>query len=114
MVDTAGRGALAILITLAVALMLMVFPLPDWAQPFRAQWPLMVLAYWCMAIPITSTWTNTSRDQLVVYLQTLTLYKPSERAILTGYRLRLKPINQTYSQLNKEWCLPKLTSNKLL
>jgi rod shape-determining protein MreD len=51
MAERAGQGLLAIAVSLAVALVLTVFPLPEWAQPYRPQWPLMVLAYWCMALP---------------------------------------------------------------
>lgn len=51
MTSAIGRSVLAIAATLAVALMLTIFPLPDWAHPYRPQWPLMVLAYWSMALP---------------------------------------------------------------
>ena len=45
------RSILIICATLGIALILMVVPLPDWAQIYRPQWPLMVLAYWSMALP---------------------------------------------------------------
>jgi rod shape-determining protein MreD len=51
MADYKGQGLLTIVFSLAIALMLTIFPLPDWAHPYRPQWPLMVLAYWCMALP---------------------------------------------------------------
>lgn len=49
-----------ILPTVIVALMLEMFPLPDWAQPFRPDWVTLVLIYWVMAIPeqvgVTVAW----------------------------------------------------------
>lgn len=46
--------------TVIVALMLEMFPLPDWAQPFRPDWVTLVLIYWAMAIPeqvgVTVAW----------------------------------------------------------
>ncbi|MCW8957114.1 MAG: rod shape-determining protein MreD [Gammaproteobacteria bacterium] len=40
-----------VLPTVILALMLEMFPLPDWAQPFRPDWVTLVLIYWAMAIP---------------------------------------------------------------
>lgn len=37
--------------TMFLALMLMMLPLPDWAQPFRPDWVSLVLIYWVMAVP---------------------------------------------------------------
>jgi len=51
MPSTDARSLFVIGLTLAVGLVLSVFPLPEWAQPYRPQWPLMVLSYWCMALP---------------------------------------------------------------
>lgn len=51
MTEDKGHGWLTIGFTLATALVLAIFPLPEWAQPYRPQWPLMVLAYWCLALP---------------------------------------------------------------
>lgn len=45
------HGTLTIVLTLLVALTLEIMPLPDWATPFRPQWLLLVLIYWCMALP---------------------------------------------------------------
>lgn len=49
-----------ILPTVILALMLEMFPLPDWAQPFRPDWVTLVLIYWAMAIPeqvgVTVAW----------------------------------------------------------
>ncbi|MFA5531003.1 MAG: rod shape-determining protein MreD [Thiohalomonadaceae bacterium] len=35
----------------AVALLLTMLPLPDWAAPLRPEWVVLVLIYWCMALP---------------------------------------------------------------
>ncbi|MGE0080868.1 MAG: rod shape-determining protein MreD [Thiohalomonadaceae bacterium] len=35
----------------AVALVLTMLPLPDWAAPLRPEWVAMVLIYWCLALP---------------------------------------------------------------
>ncbi len=49
-----------VLPTVILALMLEMFPLPDWAQPFRPDWVTLVLIYWAMAIPeqigVTVAW----------------------------------------------------------
>lgn len=37
--------------TLVVALMLVMLPLPEWAQPFRPDWVTLTLIYWVMAVP---------------------------------------------------------------
>ncbi|MFW2373276.1 MAG: rod shape-determining protein MreD [Gammaproteobacteria bacterium] len=51
-----------ILPTVILALMLEMFPLPDWAQPFRPDWVTLVLIYWAMAIPeqvgVTLAWIS--------------------------------------------------------
>lgn len=45
------NGRLAILITLCVAMLLMILPMPEWARPFRPQWVTLVLLYWAIALP---------------------------------------------------------------
>jgi rod shape-determining protein MreD len=42
---------LVIHISLVVALILMILPLPDWAQMYRPNWIALVLIYWSMALP---------------------------------------------------------------
>lgn len=37
--------------SLLVALILMILPLPDWAQMYRPNWMALVLIYWSMALP---------------------------------------------------------------
>ncbi|MGD8265176.1 MAG: rod shape-determining protein MreD, partial [Chromatiales bacterium] len=45
------RGTLIIYLTILLAMILQVFPLPDWAIRLRPQWPLLVLIYWSMLFP---------------------------------------------------------------
>lgn len=42
---------LAIYLSLAVGLVLMILPLPDWVQPYRPNWVALILIYWSMALP---------------------------------------------------------------
>lgn len=42
---------LAIPLSLMVALMLIMLPLPDWAQVYRPDWVALILIYWSMALP---------------------------------------------------------------
>ena len=44
-------GRLPVIITILVALMLMVLPLPEWAEPFRPDWVVLTLIYWAMMLP---------------------------------------------------------------
>lgn len=37
--------------SLVIALILMILPLPDWAQMYRPNWIALVLIYWSMALP---------------------------------------------------------------
>lgn len=48
-----GMRRLPVVITIVVALMLMVVPLPDWAAPFRPDWVALTLVYWAMMLPRT-------------------------------------------------------------
>lgn len=40
-----------IALSFLAALALTVVPLPDWLAPMRPEWTLLVLIYWCMALP---------------------------------------------------------------
>ena len=42
---------LVIYLSLVVALILMILPLPDWAQMYRPNWMALTLIYWSMALP---------------------------------------------------------------
>jgi rod shape-determining protein MreD len=42
---------LVIYLSLIVALVLMILPLPDWVQIYRPNWVALALIYWSMALP---------------------------------------------------------------
>ena len=45
------HGGSVIILSFIVAFMLTAMPLPDWAANWRPAWVVMVLIYWCMALP---------------------------------------------------------------
>ncbi len=45
------RGGIVIALSLALALMLHMVPLPGWAAAARPEWLLLVVVYWCLALP---------------------------------------------------------------
>ena len=49
--SSAGEGRLVIVVTLCVAMLLAILPMPEWARPFRPQWVTLVLLYWAIALP---------------------------------------------------------------
>jgi len=51
MIAGAPRRSFVIYLTLLIGFVLSIMPLPEWAQDFRPQWVVLVLAYWCMALP---------------------------------------------------------------
>jgi rod shape-determining protein MreD len=53
MIRARGSGRLSVIATIIVALMLMVAPLPDGAEPFRPDWIALTLIYWAMRMPRT-------------------------------------------------------------
>ena len=46
-----GGGRLVIIVTLCIAMLLTILPMPDWARPFRPQWVTLVMLYWAIALP---------------------------------------------------------------
>ena len=46
-------GRLPVIMTIILSIMLMVMPLPDWAEPFRPDWVALTLIYWAMMMPRT-------------------------------------------------------------
>lgn len=48
---TRPRGGGIIAFTFCMALLLTILPLPEWAGPYRPAWVVLVLIYWCMALP---------------------------------------------------------------
>lgn len=51
MIGTQRRGGGIIVLSFAVACVLLMMPLPDWAQLLRPEWVAMVVIYWSMALP---------------------------------------------------------------
>lgn len=45
------QGGWVIYLSILVALMLTILPLPQWAEHYRPEWAALVLIYWCMALP---------------------------------------------------------------
>lgn len=46
-----NQSWLVILVTVCIAMLLTILPMPDWARPFRPQWVTLVLLYWAIALP---------------------------------------------------------------
>jgi len=38
-------------LTLTLALLLSILPMPEWTAPYRPLWVLITLVYWCVAVP---------------------------------------------------------------
>lgn len=55
------KGTSVIILSFIASMMLIIFPMPTWAQSFRPEWTAMILIYWCNAIPhrvsIGTAWT---------------------------------------------------------
>lgn len=49
--DDGHKAGWIIVVSFLVAFMLTAMPLPDWAINWRPAWAVMVLVYWCMALP---------------------------------------------------------------
>jgi rod shape-determining protein MreD len=45
------RGGLVIFLSIFIALVLAILPMPETMQSYRLQWTTLVLIYWCLAIP---------------------------------------------------------------
>ena len=45
------HGNWVIVLSLLIALLLTLLPLPAWAAPYRPDWVALVLIYWCLALP---------------------------------------------------------------
>ena len=48
-----SSGRLPVIVTIIIAIMLTVMPLPGWAEPFRPDWVALTLIYWAMMMPRT-------------------------------------------------------------
>ena len=44
---------LPVIVTIIIALMLTIMPLPDWAEAFRPDWLALTLIYWAIMLPRT-------------------------------------------------------------
>ncbi len=51
MTEALQRGGWVIFVSVLVAYMLTIVPLPEWARLARPEWAALVLIYWCMAVP---------------------------------------------------------------
>lgn len=51
MVESRGHGGWFIALTVVLALLLAVYPLPLWARWLRPDWVVLVLCYWMIATP---------------------------------------------------------------
>ncbi|MDA1107881.1 MAG: rod shape-determining protein MreD [Proteobacteria bacterium] len=51
MIPTRAHRGWVIALTLLAALVLTLFPLPAWASLLRPEWVMLVLIYWCLALP---------------------------------------------------------------
>ena len=51
--DPRSATALAIMVTMIIAMILTILPMADWAKAFRPLWIPLVLIYWSMALPRT-------------------------------------------------------------
>jgi rod shape-determining protein MreD len=46
-----GRRMFIISLTVCIAMMLTILPLPNWSIWLRPEWVMLVVVYWCLAIP---------------------------------------------------------------
>ncbi len=46
-----SKRTFPVIVSIVVALMLAIAPLPGWAEPFRPDWVALTLIYWSMTLP---------------------------------------------------------------
>lgn len=51
MTESPPNRIYVIVFSLAVALVLTILPVPEWAQELRPQWVALTIIYWCLALP---------------------------------------------------------------
>lgn len=98
--ESRGRGV--IILSLILAFVLLMVPLPNWAQLLRPEWVAMVVIYWSMALPnrfgIGTSWfagliVDVVRDSLLGQ-HALALAVVSFLTIRLHQRIRVYPPGQ--------------------
>ncbi len=51
MIQNRAQGRIILFITIIIAMILVIVPIPDSLRLFRPEWVLMTLLYWAMALP---------------------------------------------------------------
>jgi rod shape-determining protein MreD len=51
MIDSPAGRRSVIYLSLLLGFILTIMPLPEWAQTFRPLWVVLILIYWCLALP---------------------------------------------------------------
>ncbi|MEJ2609025.1 MAG: rod shape-determining protein MreD [Candidatus Thiodiazotropha sp.] len=51
MINPPQSRNMVIYFTLLIGFILTIMPLPNWAITYRPQWVVLILIYWCMALP---------------------------------------------------------------
>lgn len=96
------RGGSVIILTFIIAFVLLMMPLPNWAQLLRPEWVAMVVIYWSMALPnrfgIGASWfagliVDVIRDSLLGQ-HALALAVVSFLTIRLHQRIRVYPPGQ--------------------
>ena len=96
------RGGSVIILTFIIAFVLLMVPLPNWAQLLRPEWVAMVVIYWSMALPnrfgIGASWfagliVDVIRDSLLGQ-HALALAVVSFLTIRLHQRIRVYPPGQ--------------------
>ena len=50
--STPRQRVTVIYLSLLAAMLLTMFPMPEWAQPLQPDWVALVLIYWCISLPM--------------------------------------------------------------
>ena len=51
MAEVKKQGGKVIFVTFLCGMLLTIMPLPEIVRPFRPEWVMLVLIYWCLALP---------------------------------------------------------------
>lgn len=89
------RGSWVILVSIVLAYLLTLTPMPDWAGLWRPDWVGMVLIYWCMALPhrvsVGAAWSTG------LLLDVLTASLLGQHAL--GYTLMIAVVDALHQRL---------------